>query len=155
LTFIEAAKIAGMRPDVARRWLDRPEVRRLLLAERRVFRDALCAGNEGALARVRDKSENGMAVIGAVRALENIADEAEIRSPLQQTPGLVIQIVNGPGSLPQSAGITIEAEREPAAAQPAASVTIPAPFAVPEPELVEPASTDPIFRHPLRPNGSP
>jgi hypothetical protein len=50
-------------------------LRALLHAERRAFRAAICAGNELSLARVRDRSENGMAVIGAVRTLENIAEE--------------------------------------------------------------------------------
>jgi hypothetical protein len=48
-TFIEAAHETGIKPDVMRRYLDRPEVRALLLAERRAFRAAICGGNEGAL----------------------------------------------------------------------------------------------------------
>jgi hypothetical protein len=98
LSFIEAAKTVGMKPDVARRWLDRSEVRRLLLAERRVFRDALSAGNEGALARVRDKSENGMAVIGAVRTLEQLSEDDTTRthSGIATSPGFVIVIKDGP-----------------------------------------------------------
>jgi hypothetical protein len=97
LDFIEAARQCGIKPDIARKWLDRSEVRKLLLAERRVFRDAVCAGNEGALKRVRDKSENGMAVIGAVRTLENLAEETVhgARGSVT-TPGLVIQIVQAP-----------------------------------------------------------
>jgi hypothetical protein len=93
--FIEAARQCGVAPDTMRRWLDRSEVRKLLLAERRVFRDAVCAGNEGALKRVRDKSENGMAVIGAVRTLENLAEDAAhgARGGPGTTPGLIIQIV--------------------------------------------------------------
>jgi hypothetical protein len=53
-TFIEAAHETGIKPDVMRRYLDRPEVRALLLAERRAFRAAICGGNEGALLRVRE-----------------------------------------------------------------------------------------------------
>ena len=62
--FIEAGRACGIKPDIMRRWLDRPAVRALLHAERRAFRAAICAGNELSLARVRDRSENGMAVIG-------------------------------------------------------------------------------------------
>jgi hypothetical protein len=96
--FIEAGRACGIKPDIMRRWLDRPAVRALLHAERRAFRAAICAGNELSLARVRDRSENGMAVIGAVRTLENIAEEAEVRprGQHQEAPGLVIVINNGP-----------------------------------------------------------
>jgi hypothetical protein len=76
--------------------LDRSEVRALLRAERRAFREAICAGNEGALKRVRDTSDNGMAVIGAVRALETLNEEGANRAagaPL--APGLVI-VITGP-----------------------------------------------------------
>src|SRR5688572_30640321 len=70
LSFVEAAKLCDVRPDIMRRWLDRSEVRRFLLAERRAFRDTVCAGNELALQRVRDRSANGMAICAAVRGLE-------------------------------------------------------------------------------------
>ena len=76
LDFIEAAKRCEVKPDVARRWLDRPEVRAFLHAERRAFREAICCGNESALKRVRDKSENGMCVVASVRTLENLNEEA-------------------------------------------------------------------------------
>jgi hypothetical protein len=71
-TFIEAAHETGIKPDVMRRYLDRPEVRALLLGERRAFRAAICGGNEGALLRVRETAQNGMAVVAAVRALEEL-----------------------------------------------------------------------------------
>ena len=71
-TFIEAAHQMGIKPDVMRRYLDRPEVRALLLAERRAFRTAICGGNKGALLRVRETARNGMAVVAAVRALEEL-----------------------------------------------------------------------------------
>jgi hypothetical protein len=71
-TFIEAAHETGIKPDVMRRYLDRPEVRTHLLSERRAFRAAICGGNEGALLRVRDTAQNGMAVVAAVRALEEL-----------------------------------------------------------------------------------
>jgi hypothetical protein len=64
--FVEASKLAGIKPDVMRRWLDRAEVRALLLKERKAFRAAICAGNEQALQRVRDKSLNGMATVAAM-----------------------------------------------------------------------------------------
>jgi hypothetical protein len=69
-TFIEAARETGIKPDVMRRYLDRPDVRAPLLSERRALRAAICGGNEGALLRVRETAQNGMAVVAAVRALE-------------------------------------------------------------------------------------
>jgi hypothetical protein len=102
IDFIEAAKLADVKPDIMRQWLDRPEARAFLRAERVAFRAAVCAGNELALKRVRDGSENGMAVIGSVRALEQI-DEEETRpnrGGIVQTPGFVI-VINQPGAEPR------------------------------------------------------
>ncbi len=96
LDFVEAAKIAEIKPDVMRRYLDRAEVRALLRSERRVFRDAICAGNEGALKRVRDTSANGMCVVAAVRGLEQIEAEATARPTGTITPGIVIRIIQQP-----------------------------------------------------------
>lgn len=96
LDLIEAAKAAGMKPHVLRRWLDRSNVRAYLLAERRTFRAAVCAGNEAALQKVRDKSPNGMAVVASVRALEQIDEEGPTGRPHDpnQQPGVTIRIVN-------------------------------------------------------------
>jgi hypothetical protein len=94
LGFIEAAKLAEIAPDHMRRYLDRAEVRALLRSERRVFRDAICAGNEGALKRIRDTSANGMSVVASVRALEQIDVEAATRPSGNATsPGIVIRII--------------------------------------------------------------
>jgi hypothetical protein len=117
VAFIEAGRQCGIKPDIARRYLDRPEVRALLHAERRVYRSALCAANEGALARVRDTSQNGMCVVHAVRTLEAIhEDDAQRGGSLpRQTPGLLIVITDRPTPLPQPQSITIDAipESEP------------------------------------------
>ena len=108
IDFIEAAKIVGLQPDQMRRHLDRADVRALLLGERRAFRAAVCASNELALRRVRDTSPNGMAVIGSVRALEQL-EEADAPARINQatTPGLVIQIVAAAQAAPQP--ITVNA----------------------------------------------
>jgi hypothetical protein len=94
LDMIEAAKTAGVKPDVFRRWLDRSNVRAYLMAERRTFRSAVCAGNEAALKRVRDDSPNGMAVVASVRALEQIDEEGQTGRPHDPKPGVTIRIVN-------------------------------------------------------------
>jgi hypothetical protein len=101
--FIEAGRQCGIQPDNARKWLDRPDVIKLLRSERRAFREAICAGNEKALQKVRDTSENGMAVIGSVRTLEQLNEEdaEKMGRGRQQVPGLSIVIVNRPSPLPQ------------------------------------------------------
>jgi hypothetical protein len=111
LTFVEAADATGIKPDVMRRYLDRPEVRALLLAERRAFRTAICGGNEGALLRVRETAQNGMAVVAAVRALEELEAPRDgrgvnvtvntavgVRSPIR--PGYVIRLPQDLTGLP-------------------------------------------------------
>ena len=96
LDLVTASREAGIKPHLFRKYLDRPEVRALLLRERKIFRDAICASNEAALQRVRDKSPNGMATVAAVRALEDLTDEAAVRdgrSAPHQTCGVVIKIL--------------------------------------------------------------
>ena len=100
LNFIEAAKLADI-VNLMRRYLDRADVRALLRSERRAFRDAICAGNEGALQRIRNTSPNGMAVIASVRALEGLeAAEAAARPLGDQTPGITIRIIQAASALP-------------------------------------------------------
>jgi hypothetical protein len=140
LDFVAAAKLVGMDPPVLRRYFDRGEVRALLLAERRAFRDMICAGNERALQRVRD-GENPMAAVRAVQALEGL-DEAHAerhgRASNQITPGITIRIVS----------------EKPAAAIDVTPTFIPVPtpstlLSKPVPAPERPA--DPIFIDPTRP----
>jgi hypothetical protein len=93
LPFLEAGRECDVKPDVMRKYLDRSDVRRLLMAERRAFRAAVCAGNEGALQRVRDKSTNGMVTVAAVRALEQLEQEDGRAGTVPQLPGFTILIV--------------------------------------------------------------
>jgi hypothetical protein len=93
LSFIEAAKLVGIAPDQMRRYLDRADVRALLLATRRKFREMICCANEAALQRVRDKSPNGMVTVAAVRALEQLETESDARPAGNSAPGLTIHIV--------------------------------------------------------------
>jgi hypothetical protein len=72
LDFIAAAKLAGIKPELLRRYLDRPAVRSFLLSERRTFRATICAANEAALRDVRDRAANSMARVASVRALEQL-----------------------------------------------------------------------------------
>jgi hypothetical protein len=72
LTFIEAGRAVGLKPDVARRWLDRPDALTFLRAERKAFRAAVCAANEAILAEIRASAPNSMARIAAIRMLEEL-----------------------------------------------------------------------------------
>ena len=140
LSFIEAAKIAGVAPDVMRRYLDRPDVRALLSRERKAFRAAICAGNEGALADVRDRSANAMARVAAVRALEAL-DDAD--GPLGASggatgPGVTIIIGSASADAPP---VTIDGR-----SISAPYVTLPR-----EPEAMPP-DLDPVFRAPGGPH---
>lgn len=107
--FISAAKAVGMRPATLRRYLTRPQVIGFLRGERRAFREAVCAGNEAALQRVRDGDQhsNPMARIAAVRALEHM-DDAEQARPggALQLPGLVIQLNCNPAPAGKVVDIT-------------------------------------------------
>jgi hypothetical protein len=132
LDFIEAAKRCGLKPDQMRKWLDRSECRSFLRAERKAWREAICAGNESALQRVRD-GDNAMASVRAVQVLERLDEEQEARSHGQVlAPGLVIQIVS-------DANVTTPT---------APLIDVPVPAS--EPERAEASESHlPIFRHPL------
>ena len=139
LGFVEAAKLAGVRPDAMRRWLDVPAVRSLIKAKRAAFRESLCASNELALAAVRDRSRNDMAKVRAVIALEEIHNAADAgRAPPSEGPRLSINIVD---RLEQPPAVTIKGRAMPAAR----SV---APYAPAELESNEPPPEPPIFRPP-------
>ena len=63
--------------------------------------------------RVRDKSENGMAVVASVRALEGLAEEERRSNPHQQLPGLTI-VIQTPAAAPiPTDGVTIEVDPGP------------------------------------------
>lgn len=94
IDFVAAAKACGVQVDHMRRWLHRPEAASMLRRERAAYRLALCAGNENALARIRDQSENAMAVCKSVQLLDQ-ADRDEMLRPStrpRQEAGLVILI---------------------------------------------------------------
>jgi hypothetical protein len=95
-----AAAHAGISTYELRREMGKPRVRRYALAERQIALEAFCLGSPAALARVRDQSENGMAVVAAVKAGEFLKEgalEAEASTQKRQ-PGLQIVIVADDGS---------------------------------------------------------
>ena len=84
-----------MRPDTLRRWLLRPEVVGLVLRERAAKRLALCARNETILAGIAARGSNEMARVNAVKALEQLDEQApSSRAANLPTPGVTIRIVN-------------------------------------------------------------
>ena len=92
LDLIPACAAAGIKPFVMRRFLDRPCVIAHLRAEMRKRRAVDCCGNSAALRRVRDTSDNGMAVVASVRALDGLQAEDVGRAD-GISPGVVIRIV--------------------------------------------------------------
>jgi hypothetical protein len=97
LDFVQAAKLAGIRPNILRKWLHKPAVVAFIRRERAAFRVAICAANEYALRKVRDESANGMSVVASVRALQDLS-EAEVEQSRNQgvTPGITIHIIQPP-----------------------------------------------------------
>ena len=92
LDLIAACAAAGVKPYRMRRYLDRPGVIAHLRAEHRKFREVVCCGNTAALRKVRDKSENGMAVVASCRALDGSQAEEAGRSDVP-SPGVTIRIL--------------------------------------------------------------
>ncbi len=122
LDFITAAKACGVQPDIMRKWLDRPEVRSFLRAERKAYRAMVNAGNEAALARARDQATNPMATVRAVQALEQLDEEEHAQ---------------GQGIMP---GFRIVISQEYASRMPDSSVIDVTPSPAPEPAEREPTA---------------
>jgi hypothetical protein len=94
-----AAAHAGMRTSELRREMGKARVRRYALAERQIALEAFCLGSPAALLKVRDESENGMAVVASIKAGEQLrtgALEEEGRAQ-KRAPGLQIVIVSTDG----------------------------------------------------------
>ena len=117
LDLIAACTVVGVKPFVMRRYLDRPNVIARLRAEQRKFREAICCGNTAALRRVRDGSQNAMAVVASVRALGDLQAEEAGRASAP-SPGVTIRIVH---QMPQPTPIDIT----PTATRVASSHTLP------------------------------
>lgn len=101
LTYQQAAERVGMHVRPMRKALEKPHVISYLRHRRQVFRASICAANDLRLAAVRDTAGNTMAVVQAIRALEQLdAEPTASRSNAPQLPGLVVQIINnGPSAV--------------------------------------------------------
>jgi hypothetical protein len=90
----EAAQQAGMQPHSLYCAFRKAHVKGHYLRELEVLRTSERAKNVHALVSVRDNSENAMAQVAAVKALELLSEESTARtSSVPVSPGLVIQIV--------------------------------------------------------------
>lgn len=97
----DAAAAAGLKDHSLREAMKKAHVKAYYNAGLDVLRTSERARNISALARVRDNSENGMAVVSAAKALEQLSEDAEathrnIGAPVQ--PGLQIVIVQAPAA---------------------------------------------------------
>ena len=93
MNLIDACTAADITPFVARRFLDRPGVIAHLRAELRKRRAVDCCGNPAALRRVRDTSQNSMAVVAAVRAMDGMQAEDVGRAD-GVSPGITLRIIH-------------------------------------------------------------
>lgn len=155
--FLDAARQCGVSGDQARKYLDRANVRQLLMAERRAWRAAISSGNEGALLRIRDRSPNAMAQLGAVRALEQLEDGDQARPGVgqAQVPGMTIIIRSAPPlPLPDPSSSSLVIQHDPYPSPPdqggaAGGLSAAGPF-TPKP-AADQAQTGPRFPPPARP----
>jgi hypothetical protein len=101
-----AAPHAGISMRELRRAMGQPQVRRYSLEQRQIELERFCLGSPMALARVRDNSENGIAVVNAVRAGEILRQGAlqEEGAAQRRMPGLQIVLVQGDGTKQVVAG---------------------------------------------------
>jgi hypothetical protein len=91
---LAAAMAAGITTYRLREALKKAHVRTYLYHEKQALLDAVSAGNPNALKTVRDTSENGMAVVAAAKAIEQMRTEGQevTGGPMRAAPGFVILI---------------------------------------------------------------
>jgi hypothetical protein len=75
--------------------LQRPHVIAYLKQRREVFRVNACAGNIHRLAKVAESSGNAMAVVQAVKAMEQIGENEAQSGGRSALPGLQIVVIQG------------------------------------------------------------
>lgn len=90
----EAAETAGLAEHSLYQALRKPLVRRFYLAELEVLRTSERARNIHALTGVRDQTENKMATVAAVKALEQLDDSPTSTGIRSSAPGVTI-VING------------------------------------------------------------
>jgi hypothetical protein len=96
MTLQLAAAAVGLGTRQLRGALAAPHVKKWILEERRLLLETINAGNPEALRRIRDRTENDMAAVNAVKTLEGLKELVDPRVKAGATthaPGLVVQIV--------------------------------------------------------------
>lgn len=91
----DAAKTAGLTDHALYTALTKPHVKAYYLSQLDVLRTSERARNIHALVEVRDQLDNKMARVQAVKALEQISDDAPANGGGSALPGLQIVIVQG------------------------------------------------------------
>jgi hypothetical protein len=115
----EAASKAGMTDHSLRAALRKSHVTAYYNQGLHVLRTSERARNISALARVRDTSENGMAVVSAAKALEQLAETESTAgrgSAVPVTPGMQLVIIqpSTPAVTPQTIDVTTSKNSLPA-----------------------------------------
>lgn len=98
MRWADACLKVGMPKRTARAAIDRPHVLQELRRRKQVFRADVSAANILKLAEIRDQTDNRMAALGAIKALEQIDEESEQRSANRSAPGVTI-VIAAPASL--------------------------------------------------------
>lgn len=90
----DAATFAGMTDHGLREAMKKPHVKAYYSSGLEILRTSERARNIFALAKVRDSSDNGMAIVSAAKALEQLADAAPPAGVGDRNrPGVVITII--------------------------------------------------------------
>jgi len=108
LPFTHVFQKLGIPERTAYRWMRDPAVLAAIKGEERVLRSSARTGNILALQRIRDSSDNALAVVQAVKALEQLADQEQGTTAPGQSRGYVIVI-----NAPSSAGTAVDANAQP------------------------------------------
>lgn len=93
LTWDKAAIQVKLTVRSMRLAMQRPHVIRFLRERREVFRSHASAGNIRRLVQMRDQDENKMAVVQAIKALEQIGEDQSATRGVASSPGMVIVVV--------------------------------------------------------------
>jgi hypothetical protein len=100
LMWDKAGLQAGLTVRTMRLAMQRPHVVAYIKAKREVFRVHASAGNIHRLVEMRDQDENKMAVVTAIKALEQLGDDPQSQRAANSLPGLQIVIVQGGSAAP-------------------------------------------------------
>jgi hypothetical protein len=125
----EAAAAAGMTDHSLREAFKKPHVKRYYNEGLEVLRTSQRAKNILALARVRDESPNGLAVVGSVKALEQLAEADDVgpgNSGASHSPGITIRILTAPSPQPTTIDVAPSRPAPPQIEQKPAKPTEPA-----------------------------